>query len=39
MKFDIITIFPDLFNGFLTESLLARVDFDYDSSFWYTKII
>lgn len=24
MKFDIITIFPDLFKGFLTESLLAR---------------
>lgn len=24
MKFDIITIFPDLFSGFLTESLLAR---------------
>lgn len=24
MKLDIITIFPDLFNGFLTESLLAR---------------
>ncbi len=24
MKFDIITIFPDLFSGFLSESLLAR---------------
>lgn len=24
MKIDIVTIFPDLFNGFLTESLLAR---------------
>jgi len=24
MKFDVITIFPDLFKGFLTESLLAR---------------
>lgn len=24
MKFDVITIFPDLFRGFLTESLLAR---------------
>lgn len=24
MKFDIITIFPELFNGFLSESLLAR---------------
>ncbi len=24
MKFDIITIFPDLFNGFISESLLAR---------------
>ena len=24
MKFDIITIFPDLFKGFVSESLLAR---------------
>lgn len=24
MRFDIITIFPDLFNGFISESLLAR---------------